>query len=546
MFDDRLATVLRTDARSETGVRTQYRQLLDLLGTMPADETNAVVQAAYIRLGELAEKLPAADQSQILRAPGLRLRNRTLVGWLAGAEPQAAAAALATARLAERDWLYLIPRVPVTARGFLRHRRDLPLAVRQVLERLGVRDLVLPDESPAAVPAAIVQPPAPLSAPALARPVADAGIGALVRRIEAFQKARREATPAAMPAGPREVRTTGFDFATDALGSVVWADPAVAPIVVGVTLGDASEAAVARLDPASAAALRERQPMSAGRIFLTGAEAIAGDWHIDAAPLFDHATGGFRGHAGRLRRPASAGSLAAQPDTPGDRMREVLHELRTPVNAIQGFAEIIQQQLFGPAPHEYRALAAGVAVDAARLMAGFDELDRLAQLDSGTLELADGSSDLRQGLAQLLRRLDGVLRPRSARLVLTVSGSPFEVPLEPGDALAMLWRVLATLAGAMAPGEVAELHLSGDGKRVVLRAELPATLLGEPDLFAAAAPAPPRAVSAGMFGTGFAFRLARAEAAAAGGSLARADEALILDLPALTASPALHTVLNRG
>ena len=33
LFDDRLATVLRTAARSETGTRTQYRQLLDLLGT---------------------------------------------------------------------------------------------------------------------------------------------------------------------------------------------------------------------------------------------------------------------------------------------------------------------------------------------------------------------------------------------------------------------------------------------------------------------------------------------------------------------------------
>ena len=58
----------------------------------------------------------------------------------------------------------------------------------------------------------------------------------------------------------------------------------------------------------------------------------------------------------------------------------MLHELRTPVNAIQGFAEVIQQQLFGPTPHEYRALAAGIAGDAARILSAFEELDRLAGL----------------------------------------------------------------------------------------------------------------------------------------------------------------------
>jgi signal transduction histidine kinase len=50
--------------------------------------------------------------------------------------------------------------------------------------------------------------------------------------------------------------------------------------------------------------------------------------------------------------------------------------------------------LFGPAPHEYRALAATIAADAARVLAGFEELDRLARLGSGTLELERGEADL--------------------------------------------------------------------------------------------------------------------------------------------------------
>ena len=36
-FDDRLATVLRTRADSDAILRTQFRQLLDLLGAMRED-----------------------------------------------------------------------------------------------------------------------------------------------------------------------------------------------------------------------------------------------------------------------------------------------------------------------------------------------------------------------------------------------------------------------------------------------------------------------------------------------------------------------------
>src|SRR5688500_6121155 len=108
-FHARLATVLRHAAHSEPGARTQYRQLLALLGSMPAGAASELAEAAYDRLDELAATLPQAVQSAILRAPGLRLRNRALVAWLARGEPQAAAAAMATARLTESDWLYLVP-----------------------------------------------------------------------------------------------------------------------------------------------------------------------------------------------------------------------------------------------------------------------------------------------------------------------------------------------------------------------------------------------------------------------------------------------------
>jgi two-component system OmpR family sensor kinase len=554
LFDDRLATVLRLGARSEAAARTQYRQLLDLLGSMPPGTASALADAAYERLGQLAEELPATVQSAILRTPGLRLRNRTLVSWLARCDPQAAAAAMATAQLSESDWLHLIPRLPVTARGFLRHRRDLPFSAKQVLERLGVKDLVLPEpESTPASPETVARAGFATEDQTDLAPDTEAGIGELVRRIEAFQRTRRErtATPR-LPLGDArepEAERAGraFDFATDAQGTIVWADPAMAPLVVGMTLGPPRAGAVAVLDETAGRNLARRLPIKAGLVRIAGPLEVAGPWRIDAAPAFAGEDRHFAGYRGRMRRPPVV--EAVTPPTPrhdGDRMRQLLHELRTPVGAIQGFAELIQQQLYGPAPNEYRALAAAVAVDAARLLAAFDEIDRLARLEGGVRVLGEGSSDWRAVLAQLLRRLEGVLRPRSAHIALAVRGESFEVGIADADAQQLAWRLLATLAGALAPGEMIDLALASDGAEIELVADLPSALVGEDDLFAASAPVQPRAVSAGMFGSGFTLRLARAEAAAAGGLLERRGDALRLVLPALTVQYSAHTLGAQG
>lgn len=222
-------------------------------------------------------------------------------------------------------------------------------------------------------------------------------------------------------------------------------------------------------------------------------------------------------------------------------MREVLHELRTPVNAIQGFAEIIQQQFFGPVPNAYRALAAAVGMDAARLLAGFDELDRLSRLETDALALSAEGCDFRHVVDRTLRRLEGVTHSRGARLRLLASGDGFAVQLGEEDSAFLAWRLLATLAGALAAGETVDLALRGSDGGIELDAQLPASLAEQEDLFSGAPQAQTPAISAGMFGSGFTLRLARAEAEAAGGKLAVSGESLILTLPPLTEETPNHS-----
>jgi hypothetical protein len=145
-----------------------------------------------------------------------------------------------------------------------------------------------------------------------------------------------------------------------------------------------------------------------------------------------------------------------------------------------------------------------------------------------------------------LRRLEGVTRPRSAHLRLLTSGETFSVQLGHDDSALLAWRLLASLAGSLAAGEVVELALRGDEGGIELDIELPISLAGEENLFVAGSRTDGAAINAGMFGSGFTFRLARAEAEAAGGSLALRGETLVLSLPGLTGVAPDHSQGGNG
>jgi len=602
-FDDRLATVLRQKAGASAGARTQYRQLLDLLGRPQPGRDPSLLAAARLRLDSLADVISVRERAEIVREQGRRLNDPALVAHFAEAEPDIASATLSTARLTEAQWLALIPELPVRARGFLRLRRDLPEKVDALLERLGVHDRALPlppepeplVEQPGVETESRPEPtltgdnrehddedivdgeytevdddesvePEPqdgtmsagdvaTGAGAVAAGVSGANandevgdqpqseITALRHRIEAFQRAREEGEPRnprepvaqdhAAPTLPfadestRQEELTGFGFSTDTGGSIDWADSFAASRVMYLSLPSI-------LPEELSEAIERQLPLHGLAVTLEGGPAIEGEWILDAQPRFSSPDGRFLGYAGGFRRPLRA----EEPGNQSDRLRQLLHELRTPVNAIQGFAEVIQQQVVGPVPHDYRALAAGIAGDSARMLAGFDDLERLSRLESGRLRPTGGDADLaaifRQHLAQLLP----LLQPRNAGFVATLGGV-CRVDLARPEAELLSWRILATLGSAAAPSEKLALTLEHDqssgANMAQFVADLPASLNGSEDIFGARGKPLSVAISAGPFGPGFALRLARAEARAIGGSLRRENRRLILTLPALTA-----------
>ncbi|MEL6486328.1 MAG: histidine kinase dimerization/phospho-acceptor domain-containing protein, partial [Pseudomonadota bacterium] len=484
------------------------------------------------------------------------------------------------------------PRWQGQARRYLRLREDLPLDAMALLDQLGVQGLGLPSPSAsdksapddkaapddgysvpyidprdeageagepddpfdldidAIVKEATSAPPAPLSEPETpeAPDPVETGrseISALMERIALFKR-NREATDhdaltdsersPRLPLGESEPfvhkRAIGFGFCADAAGRIEWAEAEVASMVIGTRLvAPQVLGETGGLGPLERAYL-QRQPLIQCPTQLTGAPTIAGEWSVDAEPRFTE-EGHFTGYVGRFRRPESDDPDGAEgPAREADRIRQLLHELRTPVTAVQGYAEVIQQQLFGPAPHEYRALAATIAVDAARILAGFEELDRLSRLEMGTASIEAGESDLAALVQRTGAQLSQVLEPRMAGITVEAGADgPVCANLASEEAELLIWRIMATLGAGCSAGETLNVLLLAEGARARLICDLPRELLASEDIFSAQVKPSETAINAGVFGAGFALRLARAEARAAGGDLAQKADRLTLTIP---------------
>ncbi len=117
------------------------------------------------------------------------------------------------------------------------------------------------------------------------------------------------------------------------------------------------------------------------------------------------------------RRRRRAGAAAA---ADAEALRETIHEIKTPLNAIIGFAEIIDGQYLGPAHRNYRHRAAEIVAQARTLLAAIEDLDFAARLQARGP--GDGAAtDLADVLPPLAEELGNQALARDVRLRIVTS-----------------------------------------------------------------------------------------------------------------------------
>ncbi|HVI98744.1 MAG TPA: histidine kinase dimerization/phospho-acceptor domain-containing protein [Sphingomonas sp.] len=563
-FDDSFETVISADMSTPFGVESVWRQLVDLVGRrrVPADDETLA------RLTTIRDAVPVAVRAASVRVITHGTPPAPLVRFFAADDVSVAAPLLRSARLSDDEWIEILPTLSPAGRSILRHRRDLGAVVARALESFGSVDFVLPAAEEIADDEGAGPAPAPLelstgssfvslgrAAMALpvvaeamrqrgdeerAAPVADADgafqIAELVARIDAYHR-RREQTRDAGDDGdeqPLSLPLAAFDFEADEDGVVCWVSGDERAPIIGLSLLHGAIAG-SQVDGVAAGAFRRRASFSDARLVIEGSSRAAGAWRISAIPIFEPLTGRFAGYRGTARRPRADETAEPRGGRGGmsDSLRQLVHELRTPTNAIAGFAEMIETEMLGPVADPYRARAGSIRQQARDLLTAIEDLDTAARIESKALDLRPATVSLRPLIETVTADLAPLAELRGTMLDIAADLPDLEVA---GDALALerlVGRLMAALVAAGARGERIAIDARQEDDQVVVTIDRPQGLAGYSGEALLSIDAEQEAALDGapLLGTGFALRLARNLATELGGTLIIGAERLTLRLP---------------
>ncbi|ENY80144.1 histidine kinase dimerization/phospho-acceptor domain-containing protein [Sphingopyxis sp. MC1] len=531
--DSMIATILRQAPADRRASIAAWRQLTDILAQRGNQLDTTDIRRAFHALAVLRRDVPEKVRRDCAVAVARHGRFAPLVAFYANDVPAVSATMLRRARLAEADWLAMLPTTAATARSILAGRSDLPVSVRRALDSLGAGSVALPQPAIAAADA---------SAADIVDEAPASQISELVRRIDKYQSSRSK--PA--PARPR----TSFLFETGPDGVIRWVDGITRGAAIGLSIAESALGGEPGTDGAAVGAFRQRAEIVNARMILEGSAADAGEWRFSALPWFDPATGQFCGYRGTARRPQHNELPYGRPESSdsGDSIRQLIHELRSPLNAISGFAQIISGQMFGPVSGAYRKMADSIIADAGAVQDIIDDLE-VAARSTGTVEARP--TDEVADLATVMAQIEGDLAPLLAdqRIDLSISrvGGPFLAHADDANSRRMVGRLLTALvdiceAGTTLVGQlVAE---AGPDDMLQLRIVRPAAIryASAADLLDPGFSPEGEAPGAAILSLGFSLRLVDSLARGAGGRLDIGHNALTLYLP--SANPRADTELG--
>jgi signal transduction histidine kinase len=216
-------------------------------------------------------------------------------------------------------------------------------------------------------------------------------------------------------------------------------------------------------------------------------------------------------------------------------LRETIHEIKTPLNAIIGFAEIIDGQYLGPAHRSYRHRAAEIVLQARILLAAIEDLDFAAQVQTGTAARRP-PEPLRDFLPATIEALAAKALERGVHLRVAPVSEDHRYLLDRDLTERLLRRLLGAMLDASAADETIKVDVREDRGKchfAVTRPQATHHLTDRQMLDPSHQLAGEDASS--KLGLGFALRLVRGLVRLAGGTLRFTAEQVVLAIPATKA-----------
>ncbi len=497
------------DAHDRT---VRWRQLVDLLSRPHDGLDPALLDAALTMVQSGVRSMPKTVRAATARSIAGRAAEPRLIAIFAADKLDVAAPLLAAAPLDEAGWALVLRDASDEVAAFIQTLRG-DVATQPVA--------TVGDAPPSALE------PAP-------------SIGDMVARIERL-KSKREPQPAEaadqysrLPELDRKEPVTGpnlFRWECDASGQIGWVEGAPRGALIGRSLP--SEEGAPR---ALVRAFTDRLPFDDTPMKLP-TPALEGEWRLSGIPAFSPNDGRFLGYRGIAVREGVEEEAQGKPALPAsmadaDALRETIHEIKTPLNAIIGFAEIIDGQYLGPAHRNYRHRAAEIVSQARMLLAAIEDLDFAARLQAQPAT-GGASTDLAEILPPLAEEWGNRALSRDVRLRIATSLGSLRCALEPDLAQRLLGRLLGAAVEAAPDGQQVDVEVREAKKLLTISVTRPASTrqLTDAQVMDPAFQVE-GAGTASPLGLGFALRLVRGLAQLAAGSLRLTPTEFQLVLPA--------------
>lgn len=528
--DSMIATILRQAPADRRAEISAWRQLTDILAQRGNQLGDGDIRRSLHALAVLRPQVPENIRRDCAQAVARHGRFAPLVAFYANDVPAVSAAMLLQARLSDSDWLALLPATGAMARSILAGRRDLPETVNRALASLGAGSVALPQPDAVAEEAA---------SPSASADIGPSQISELVRRIDKYQSARSQPAARMSRSSQAQAPRAAFLFETGPDGIVHWVDGIMRGAAIGLSIAEAAFGGEPGTDGVAAGAFRQRAEIINARMILEGAPAESGEWRFSALPWFDPETGQFRGYRGSARRPYRNEIPYGRPASTdsGDSIRQLIHELRSPLNAISGFAQIVSSQMFGPVSGAYRAMADTIVADAASIQAIIDDLDTATRSSGATEhEPANETVDIGAVMAHVESDLAPLLAEQRIDLSISRVGGPFLARADDANSRRMVGRLLTALVDISEPGAILVGQLVTEPEHddmLQLRIVRPASIrfATAADLLDPGFSPDGEAPGAAILSLGFSLRLVDSLARGTGGRLDIGHNALTLHLP---------------